>query len=113
MAGGRDAILPTPPNASMWQFPVMRLQLKPPTMHGRWKACCFLVLTLCTPIKSQFQKEQFREELSIRPLHDGRVLSRFSFTTQLNETEPRDPRSLALEDDDCEQQQLKFNVPSL
>lgn len=42
--------------------------------------------------------EEFHEELVIRPLQDGKLLSRFSFTTLLKGATPRDPQTLGTED---------------
>jgi phosphatidylinositol glycan class T len=44
--------------------------------------------------------EQFEEELTIRPLRDGKVSTTFAFTTLLKGASPRDPRTLGL-DDEC------------
>ena len=46
------------------------------------------------------ESEHFEEDLVIRPLKDGRVGARFSFTTTLENTSPRNPESLG-GDDDC------------
>ncbi|KAJ3998557.1 GPI transamidase component PIG-T [Lentinula boryana] len=43
--------------------------------------------------------EEFEEHLSIKSLRDGRVTSSFSFTTLLRDAIPRDPRTLAFDDD--------------
>jgi hypothetical protein len=43
-------------------------------------------------------EESFDEDLVLRPLRDGRVLSRFAFTTLLHGAEPRDPSTLEEED---------------
>lgn len=45
-------------------------------------------------------RERFEEDLVIRPLKDGRIGARFSFTTTLRDTSPRNPESLG-GDDDC------------
>ena len=45
------------------------------------------------------QHEQFDEDLHLRPLRDGRLLSRFSFTTLLKGTAPRDPQQLSADDE--------------
>ncbi|KAJ7590211.1 GPI transamidase component PIG-T [Mycena floridula] len=55
----------------------------------------YLVLSLCLPALGY---ERFDEELFIRPLHDGRVASRFSFKTLLKDATPRNPKSLAGDD---------------
>lgn len=44
-------------------------------------------------------RELFDEELSIRPLRDGKVATRFSFTTSIEGTAPRDPETLGGEDE--------------
>jgi phosphatidylinositol glycan class T len=46
------------------------------------------------------ESEHFEEDLVIRPLKDGRVGARFSFTTTLEDISPRNPESLG-GDDDC------------
>jgi len=46
------------------------------------------------------ESEQFKEDLVMRPLKDGRISARFSFTTTLGDTSPRNPESLD-RDDDC------------
>ena len=45
--------------------------------------------------------EEFKEELDLRPLRDGKVAARFSFSTLLRGATPRDPRTLGAEDE-CE-----------
>lgn len=45
--------------------------------------------------------EQFDELLTIRTLQDGRVASKFTFTTLLKDALPRDPGTLHASDD-CE-----------
>ncbi|KAG6917167.1 hypothetical protein DXG01_003603 [Tephrocybe rancida] len=44
------------------------------------------------------QEEQFDEQLTIKSLRDGRVASKFAFTTILKDVSPRDPRSLGTDD---------------
>ena len=51
--------------------------------------------TLCSA--SRFH-ETFEEELVIRPLKDGKVASKFSFTTLLQDASPRNPETLGFED---------------
>jgi len=46
------------------------------------------------------ESEHFEEDLVIRPLKDGRIGARFSFTTTLKDVSPRNPESLG-GDDDC------------
>ena len=46
------------------------------------------------------ESEHFEEDLVIRPLKDGRISARFSFTTTLGDTSPRNPESLG-GDDEC------------
>ncbi|KAK7005770.1 GPI transamidase component GPI16 [Favolaschia claudopus] len=45
-----------------------------------------------------FSGETFSEELVIRPLPDGKVASRFEFTTLLHGATPRNPQNLSVED---------------
>jgi phosphatidylinositol glycan class T len=68
-----------------------------------WKSVLSLVLALPLSglvLAQSSPTEQFDEELIVRPLRDGRVASRFSFTTLLKGAEPRDPQRLG-SDDDC------------
>lgn len=65
----------------------------------RWKSSAWLLLTLCIQTLSYLiDNEQFDEELVLRPLQDGRVLSRFSFRTLLKNATPRDPQTLGSDD---------------
>jgi phosphatidylinositol glycan class T len=48
----------------------------------------------------RIESEHFEEDLVIRPLKDGRISARFSFTTTLENKSPRNPELLG-EDDDC------------
>jgi phosphatidylinositol glycan class T len=45
--------------------------------------------------------EEYREELTLRPLVDGKLSAHFSFSTVLPGAVPRDPSSLGT-DDICE-----------
>ncbi len=61
----------------------------------------YSLLFICIIRAQAIDTESFQEELKIRPLRDGRVLSRFSFTTTLQNATPRPPELLR-EDDDRE-----------
>ena len=39
-------------------------------------------------------RERYNEDLTIRPLADGKVVTAFTFRTLLGDTAPRDPRNL-------------------
>jgi phosphatidylinositol glycan class T len=68
--------------------------------HAAGKASLFLILNLCFSSLGQATVvEQFDEELTIRPLRDGKVASRFSFRMLLKGVTPRNPQTLGLEDD--------------
>ncbi|KAJ7747261.1 GPI transamidase component PIG-T [Mycena metata] len=57
---------------------------------------------LCLPaacLSQSFSGETFNEELAIRALPDGKVASRFEFSTLLHGASPRNPRNLSSEDD--------------
>ncbi|KAJ6500164.1 Gpi16 subunit GPI transamidase component [Mycena vitilis] len=57
--------------------------------------------TLCLPpacLSHSFSGETFSEELAIRSLPDGRVASRFQFSTLLHGATPRNPQNLSEED---------------
>ncbi|KAF8184185.1 GPI transamidase component PIG-T [Pholiota molesta] len=55
-----------------------------------------LHLCLITPASPQ---EHFNEQLTINTLQDGKVASKFTFTTVLEGASPRDPRTLEKEDE--------------
>jgi len=55
---------------------------------------CFYRVSMASPT------EQFEEELSLRPLRDGKLAARFTFSTLANSASPRNPETLA-DDDDC------------
>lgn len=62
-----------------------------------WNIHYFLLVSLCVPTLAAV--ESFFEELSLRNLNDGKVASRFSFTTRLEGVSPRDPRTLGFDDE--------------
>ncbi|KAJ6594185.1 GPI transamidase component PIG-T [Mycena capillaripes] len=49
-------------------------------------------------LSHSFSDETFNEELTVRSLSDGRVASRFEFTTLLHGATPRNPQNLSTED---------------
>ncbi|KAF9263700.1 GPI transamidase component GPI16 [Marasmius fiardii PR-910] len=58
-----------------------------------------LILLLCSStIALETLEEEFREDLSIRSLRDGKVASSFAFRTLLRDSSPRDPRHLLFDD---------------
>ena len=66
----------------------------------RWNLCSRICLLLALHLATaRAQHEQFDEDLHLRPLRDGRLLSRFSFTTLLKGTAPRDPQQLSADDE--------------
>ncbi|KAF7327835.1 GPI transamidase component GPI16 [Mycena kentingensis (nom. inval.)] len=60
-----------------------------------------LVWSLCIPFAAALvsQSESFNEELTIRSLPDGRVASRFAFSTILAGATPRSPHNQSTEDE--------------
>ncbi|KAJ4485920.1 Gpi16 subunit GPI transamidase component [Lentinula aciculospora] len=63
----------------------------------------FLILLLLSSVFClEDIKEEFKESLSIKSLRDGRVASSFSFKTLLRDAIPRDPQTLAFDDDDSQ-----------
>jgi len=89
-------------------------------MH--WRPLCLLVLGLFPSFaQTTSPHEQFDEELVVKSFQDGRVASTFTFKTLLTDASPRDPRTLALEDDECTshylvhagQRILTLNSPAL
>ncbi|KII90535.1 hypothetical protein PLICRDRAFT_39104 [Plicaturopsis crispa FD-325 SS-3] len=69
-------------------------------MRTNWKAglCILCSFGLSQVLASGPAVELFDEELKLRPLRDGKVAARFSFTTNLAGVAPRDPRNLGSED---------------
>ncbi|KAG6853113.1 hypothetical protein C0991_006803 [Blastosporella zonata] len=57
-----------------------------------------LVFSLYLPTLGNPIEEQFDEQLTVKSLRDGKVASKFSFTTLLKGASPRDPRSLGTDD---------------
>ncbi|KAF5315239.1 hypothetical protein D9619_007502 [Psilocybe cf. subviscida] len=67
------------------------------TQHFVWPLA---LLHIClTVLASSSSREQFDEKLTVDTLPDGRVASKFTFTTLLKGAIPRDPRSLGREDE--------------
>ena len=58
-----------------------------------------VLLNLCiVQVIANLLPEKFHEELVLRPERDGRLVSRFAFTTMIEGAYPRDPQTLGLED---------------
>ncbi|KAI0727123.1 Gpi16 subunit GPI transamidase component [Fomitopsis betulina] len=57
------------------------------------------LLFLCLGMVVAALSEEFNEELDLRPLPDGKVAARFSFSTLLKGATPRDPQTLGSEDE--------------
>lgn len=66
-------------------------------MLARWTHHLYYALYIASLAAAA--REEFREDLVIRPLPDGRVASKFTFTTLLREATPRNPEALGVEDD--------------
>ncbi|KAJ7686949.1 Gpi16 subunit, GPI transamidase component-domain-containing protein [Mycena rosella] len=69
-------------------------------MALHWKSC--FILSLCFPLLAfsrSSSSETFDEELTVRAMRDGKVASRFSFSTLLEGATPRNPQNLSTEDD--------------
>src|ERR1700753_1631710 len=64
------------------------------------RVLCVLLTAWTIYADPRIESEYFEEDLTIRPLRDGRLGARFSFTTTLQSKSPRNPQSLD-EDDDC------------
>jgi hypothetical protein len=61
-----------------------------------------LLMGALIAVKAIAAEEEFREELTLRPLPDGKVAAHFSFSTLLRGAVPRVPSSLGT-DDTCTQ----------
>ncbi|PBK95803.1 Gpi16 subunit GPI transamidase component [Armillaria gallica] len=65
-----------------------------------WKCYLALFSALCTIVSSQhLVNEEFREQVSLQTLQDGRVASTFSFNILLKDATPREPRTLIFDDE--------------
>jgi phosphatidylinositol glycan class T len=60
-----------------------------------------LLACLLTPSLGLYRGENYREDLRIQPLRDGRVSTTFSFVTVLEGAVPRNPKALG-QLDECE-----------
>ncbi|KAG6876909.1 hypothetical protein C0993_012144 [Termitomyces sp. T159_Od127] len=67
-------------------------------MQPGWLVRLLLGFSLLVSALGISQREQFDEQLTLKSLRDGKVASKFSFTTILKGTSPRDPRSLGTDD---------------
>jgi len=54
---------------------------------------------LLTPSLCVYQQENYKEDLHVQPLRDGRVSMTFSFVTVLEGAVPRNPTALDLTDE--------------
>ncbi|KAJ3843884.1 GPI transamidase component PIG-T [Lentinula raphanica] len=61
-----------------------------------------ILLFLSSVICLNNTNEEFEENLTIKSLRDGRVTSSFSFKTLFRDAVPRDPRTLAFDDDESQ-----------
>ncbi|KAJ7686941.1 Gpi16 subunit GPI transamidase component [Mycena rosella] len=78
-------------------------------MALHWKSC--FILSLCFPLLAfsrSSSSETFDEELTVRAMRDGKVASRFSFSTLLEGATPRNPQNLSTEDDSTAQHYTLF-----
>ncbi|KAK0460070.1 GPI transamidase component PIG-T [Desarmillaria tabescens] len=65
-----------------------------------WKRYLALIAVLCTLVSSRhLENEEFREQVSLQTLQDGRVASTFSFNILLKDGTPREPRTLFFDDE--------------
>ncbi|KAI0632363.1 Gpi16 subunit GPI transamidase component [Trametes polyzona] len=61
-----------------------------------WRACFLLALHV---VAASAQGEVFEEDLTLRPLRDGKLEARFSFTSLLQGATPRNPDALDTDDE--------------
>ena len=62
-------------------------------MAKRTVTAAFVMSLFVVPaISDAIFQEQYHEDLAIRPLTDGKVVTAFTFTTLLGGASPRDPR---------------------
>lgn len=59
---------------------------------------CPLLIGAVMVVKAAIAEEEFREELTLRPLQDGKLAAHFSFSTLLRGAVPRAPSSLGTDD---------------
>ncbi|KAI0312755.1 GPI transamidase component PIG-T [Amylostereum chailletii] len=65
----------------------------------RWHFTGLLLCTLLSDWAGAMPGEEYHEDLSLRPLRDGRLAAKFSFKTLLNGMNPRAPEALDTDDD--------------
>ncbi|RDX44133.1 Gpi16 subunit GPI transamidase component [Lentinus brumalis] len=66
----------------------------------RWQYCWKTALVLVVQLAAVgAASEQFDEDLTIRPLRDGKLSARFSFSSLLKDARPRDPQQLSNDDE--------------
>ncbi|KIL69133.1 hypothetical protein M378DRAFT_7850 [Amanita muscaria Koide BX008] len=68
-------------------------------MKGGWKRQLLVLCYLYSLTVGSSEHEQFNEQLTIRPLRDGRVSTTFAFTALLKGASPRDPQTLDSDDE--------------
>ena len=70
------------------------------SLRMRWRSCWKTTLVLVLHLAAvAAANEQFDEDLTIRPLRDGKLSARFSFSTTLKDATPRDPQQLSEDDE--------------
>ncbi|KAJ7227057.1 Gpi16 subunit GPI transamidase component [Mycena pura] len=67
-------------------------------LHWKCRLLWSLYFTLAG-FSHSFSSETFEEELTVQTLRDGKVATRFSFSTVLGGATPRNPHNLSIEDD--------------
>ncbi|KAG6811243.1 hypothetical protein H0H92_008413 [Tricholoma furcatifolium] len=82
-------------------------------MRAGWLARLLLGTSLCALTLGSSVVEEFGEELTVKSLRDGKVASKFSFTTVLKGVSPRNPRNLGTDDDSLGQILREYAVTEL
>jgi hypothetical protein len=93
-AFSRTSNLPRPGNAGIAIFPFLLL-----CNHRMMRSLIFsLLIAAVMAGRAAAAEEEFREELTLHPLPDGKVAAHFSFSTLLRGAVPRAPSSLGTDD---------------
>ena len=87
-AFSRTSTLPRPGNADI-AICILRMMRS---------LICPLLIGAVMVVKATIAEEEFREELTLRPLPDGKLAAHFSFSTLLRGAVPRAPNSLGTDD---------------
>ena len=74
----------------------------PAAMVNCWRCVAVVFGVVAAVVSNELADEAFEEDLLVKPLPDGKVLSKFTFKTLLKGATPRRPSRPGLDDDERE-----------